>query len=110
MDSWSVAAIASATTGVLTVLLTKGVDALVKWRRERRTDCTLEDKRADKAYQWVNAKWEQRVVALEAEVVSLRTALDRTVNEAAKDHTECVRVQEQLRAEIVLLKRQVGAT
>lgn len=116
MDSTSFTILSSLITGVLAIACTKGVDALIKWQKQKSSECSLDDDRADKSYQVVIAEFRQRIAALEAEVILIRKAwgdevrgLQQAWNEekraSDREHQECIRNHERLLAKVEMLER-----
>lgn len=114
------AAIGATIISVLSILATKGVDAIIKWRKQEsedaraarqaaNADSDADDARADKAYKDVIAALQKRVNNLEAEVVNIRAAYDKELRERQKDHEECIRMTAQLQAQIDMLTRDKTA-
>jgi hypothetical protein len=99
MDIATIIAVTSSVTALvtstLTVLLTKGTDAWVKWRKAKHeieyTVCLADDERADKSYKSIIEQLNQRIVALEAEIITLRTLRDADLRATAKQELESQR-------------------
>lgn len=101
--AWTTA-IAGGVGSAITLLCTKGVDAVVRLRGQKQSEADYEDKRADKAHELVIVKLEARVTALESDL--------RTTRE---EHIACVEkyamVQGQLNqclSELEHLRTQVA--
>lgn len=119
MDSQELA-VGATIISVLSILATKGVDAIIKWRKSEsedaraarlaaNEDCAADDARADKAYKDVISALQKRVNNLESEVVSIRSAYDRELRERQKDHEDCIRMTAQLQSQIDMLTRDKTA-
>ena len=106
-DQLTITAIFTGMGTLLGIALSKGVDAIVKYRRQATDEDTLGNDRADRAYQVVITKFEQRIESLENEVVVMRQAYDIESRARQKEHEECLRTTARLQAEVDALKRQV---
>lgn len=106
-DQLTITAIFTGIGTVLGIALSKGVDAIVTYRKQATGETELINARADKAYQVVITKFEQRIESLENEVVVLRQAYDLESRARQKEHEECIRTTAKLQAEVDALKRQV---
>lgn len=117
MDSATFATLCSLLSAILAIACTKGIDALIKFRKQQSAECTLEDDRADKSYQVVIAEFRLRIAALETEVISIRSAWGEEVREMQKawnderrtsqiEHQECIRNHERLLAKVEMLERR----
>ncbi len=90
-------AVLMAATALLTVLLTKGVDAAVKWAKARHemesATCHEEDERADAWAKVVIQKLDDRVTTLEA-----------ALRQSQTDHRDCERKHERLQGKVDMLE------
>jgi chromosome segregation ATPase len=94
MDTVQIVAIASAVSGIIGILATKGVDALIRWRKASNETCTLEDERADRVYSTTIARQSARIEKLESGYTELR-----------KEHEACLQTAARQSAEIHALER-----
>lgn len=110
---WVVAITGGAST-LLTLLCTKGVDALLKLRKAR-TDEIMEEKKYEDsqeavAFQQATAAYDKLRQALEARVATLETSLTAVNDElktSRKEHVGCLLEQERLRGELKALRVHV---
>jgi chromosome segregation ATPase len=120
-----VGVITSAATALLTLACTKGIDAIIKYRKDSREDrqheregVLAEESVAIKVYEQVVEQLTQRVATLEQQIVVMQTAsvAQAASMQAARDaqdaaahaiHLECVKEQERLRGEVNVLREQV---
>lgn len=94
MTTAEIIAISSAVAGTVGVLATKGVDALIRWRKASGEICTLEDARADRVYSATIANQSARIEKLESGYTELR-----------KEHEVCLQTAARQSAEIQSLER-----
>lgn len=96
-DPLSIGAISGGIGTVIGIALTRGIDAIVKYRKQMRDECNADDDRADNSYKFVVAQLTARVEHLEKEVVEVRKAYDSEVRRA-----------EKLQARVEFLERRAG--
>jgi len=94
METAEIIAISSAVAGTVGVLATKGVDALIRYRKSSQEVCTLEDERADRVYSATIANQSARIEKLESGYTELR-----------KEHEACLQTAARQSAEIQSLER-----
>jgi predicted RNase H-like nuclease (RuvC/YqgF family) len=109
-----VGALTTAAIALGTFLCTRGVDALIKMRSDKREDRKLEreievedESIAIGVYKDMIRELTTRVTTLEQQLLTLQTANIEHLNKAHAVHLDCVKEQEQLRGEVNVLREQV---
>lgn len=108
--------------GLLGVVLTKGVDAIIKLRKSKQEgimeERKYEDSQAKDAYHQATTAYEKLLLQFEVRVTVLESA-NRTINEELKntraelkasrdEHANCMVAQETLRGELKALQIHVN--
>lgn len=76
---------------LLGFLLTKGIDALIKWRQDSRIDVQYEDEKTAKGYNIVIANLRERL-----------TNVENGLAKTTQDHIECLKLQEGFRVKVTM--------
>ena len=87
-----------------TILCTKGIDALLKWRRDCREERQYDDLQVQGAHNALEAE-------LRKQIESLRSDFNEVLEElrqAKKEHFDCKIEQERLRGQVAVLQEKVA--
>lgn len=110
IDLMAVIGVASAAAGsLLTILLTKGTEALLKFRQDRRIDVIREGEDLEDTYRFIIKRQDDRITHLEAEMQALRGDYNAELLSLQKDHAECEKRHAVLETKVQQLERDLAA-
>ena len=103
MDATTTATIGAIFGSILTIALTKGMDAALAWHRRGEPEKKAADDRADRGYASIIADYKELLARAEAACDAQDRAHREEMNILSLEHIECVKDRESSRVRIEML-------
>lgn len=99
--------ILAAVSGLLGMLFTKGIEALLRFRADRRIDTQYKDQQVVTGYEFVIASLKEQNDKLEHERKDQIGQLSAALTQVRGEHIDCVKVQEGLRVQTISQQQDI---